>query len=523
MAKSTPHPGEDWDRLERMVLDLQTMSADGFRTGADQIAKGRALLESVENDFQSRGDAAAQVVKDIMGEVQSLRKSTEEADDLAKTIAGLQTQLGERDRELEQQKETILQFEKRVAEQDQAIQASKLRVSDFERHIDETQAFLESERSEKSALQKQIEELQETLNTRNIEIQQGLEQISALKEDLAQNHTELATLRKRMEATEKNKTEAESARESLTARLADITAAKQSADDQIKNLNLEADGLRKEVSKLRENLEKAIGAETRVNELENALKEAAERANALEQQRAERAKEEDGAAAEQLANARKDQEKSKKELRELRAEIKQLKTGQPDAETPRPPAGEPEPSPANEPEAKMVFEEAPAAKASSDPAAPTLSDTEGRRFKLGEILWEMGVITLEQLEDALEEQRLTPQMKLGAILQNKGYASPEAVAQAVALRAGTRYVEVEASAIPPDVAGLIPARVAALHKCVPIRADEETLTLAMANALDIVAIEDVERVSQRRVEPVAATEPVILNAIEQVYEQNITS
>ncbi|HQK77880.1 MAG TPA: type II secretion system protein GspE, partial [Candidatus Hydrogenedentes bacterium] len=59
-----------------------------------------------------------------------------------------------------------------------------------------------------------------------------------------------------------------------------------------------------------------------------------------------------------------------------------------------------------------------------------------------------------------------------------------------------------------------------LHKCIPIRADEDTLTLAMANALDIVAIEDVERVSQRRVEPVVATLPRILELIEQVYERS---
>ena len=160
----------------------------------------------------------------------------------------------------------------------------------------------------------------------------------------------------------------------------------------------------------------------------------------------------------------------------------------------------------------------------SDPApTPTLPEADGRRWKLGEILWEMGVITLEQLEDALEEQRLNPQAKLGAILQERGYASPEAVAQAVALRAQTEYVEVDPQAIAPDVAGLIPARLASLHKCVPIRADEDTVTLAMANALDIVAIEDVERVSQRRVQPVVATEPRILEVIDQVYERSEAS
>ncbi|MEA3364130.1 MAG: hypothetical protein U9Q79_00695, partial [Candidatus Hydrogenedentes bacterium] len=321
----------------------------------------------------------------------------------------------------------------------------------------------------------------------------------------------------------KEKTEAESARDGFKARLVDITAGKQTADGEIRTLKLEADGLRKEVSKLREKLQEATHAQERVTELDKALKEVTAHANALEKERDENTKKKsDGPATEKLTNALKEQEKSKKELRKLRAEVQRRKMEHTETPAPKSVSKEPKISQSKEPEQEIVIEETPA-PASSGPVTPTLSDAEGRRFKLGEILWEMGVITLEQLEDALEEQRLNPQMKIGVILQEKGYASPEAVAQAVALRAGTQYVEVEAKAIEPDVAGLIPGKLAALHKCIPIRADEETVTLAMANALDVIAIEDVERVSQRRVEPVVATEPVILEVIEQIYEQNAAS
>ncbi len=515
MTKATAHTGEGWDRLERLVLDLQSMSADGFRTGTDQIAKARDLLEAVRNDFTTRGESAAQVVKDIMAAVQSLRKATTEAEELQQTIAGLEKQVTERDNAIEAQKEAALQLEKRLSEQDQAIQASKQRVAELERQAREYEASLDSELSQKTDLQHQLDDLENMVNARNVDLEQGSKEVDSLNLSLAEKDKEVAELRKRIESFERGKSDAESARDALKARLVDMTAGKQTVEGEINTLRMEADGLRKDVTKLREKLQKAANTEARVAELENAFKEATDRVGVLEAQLKEETA--DGTKAsvvEQLAKATKEQEASKKELRKLRAEVKHLKTARAETQEPEPEAVAPE-----QVESEITIEEgaAPAAPASS--TAPSLPDVEARRWKLGEILWEMGVITLEQLEDALEVQRQNPQAKIGTILQDKGFASPEAVAQAVALRARTEYVEVDAQSIAPDVASLIPARLAAFHKCIPIRADDETVTLAMANALDIVAIEDVERVSKRRVEPVVATEPRILAVIEQVYER----
>jgi predicted nucleic acid-binding Zn-ribbon protein len=485
-----------------LILDLQNMSADGFRSGAEQITKAHDLLETVRTDFASRGKSAAHAVKQIMGAVQRLRKASTETGALRQTIAGLEEQLGLRVSELSAQKEMSLQFEKRLSEQEHAFQAAKQRVAELERQATEAQHALESERTARAALQQQLDDTENAVNARNVDIAEGRKEVEGLKHGLAEKEQELLHLENRLQTLEKEKNETDVSRSTQRTELDKIQTEldktrveldavrtnKKVSDAEIVSLKEKLENALAETAGLHERLSKASDAAGRAAELEAALNAANERVNTLEA----RLKEEmadvarASSVAEQLAQAAKEQHAPRQELQPQQ-------TGMTGGAAPEKPGA---------------------------PAAPSFPETEGRRWKLGEILWEMGVITLEQLEDALEEQRLNPQAKLGTILEEKGYASPEAVAQAVALRAETAYVEVDAQSIAPDVAGLIPARLASLHKCIPIRADGDTLTLAMANALDIVAIEDVERISQRRVEPVVATLPRILELIDQLYERS---
>ncbi len=502
MGKATSNAVEGWDQLERLILDLQNMSADGFRSGAEQITKVQDLLETVRTDFASRGKSTAHVVKQIMGAIQRLRKTSSETGALRQSIAGLEEQLGLRASELSAQKETSLQFEKRLSEQEHAFHAAKQRVAELKRQAKEAQHALESERSARAALQQQLDDTENTVNARNVDIAEGKRTVEDLNRGLAEKEQELLHLQERLQTLEKEKNETDVSRnaqkneldkiqtelDKTRVELDAVRANKKGSDAEIASLKEKLENALTEAAGLHEKLSQASGAAGRAAEFEAALNAANQRVNALET----RLKEEmadvarASAVAAQLAQAAKEQQASRQEDQS-------------------PQAGMTNGAPVD---------------TSGALAAPSFPETEGRRWKLGEILWEMGVITLEQLEDALEEQRLNPQAKLGTILEEKGYASPEAVAQAVALRAETAYVDVDAQSIAPDVAGLIPARLASLHKCIPIRADGDTLTLAMANALDIVAIEDVERISQRRVEPVAATLPRILELIDLLYERS---
>ncbi len=173
--------------------------------------------------------------------------------------------------------------------------------------------------------------------------------------------------------------------------------------------------------------------------------------------------------------------------------------------------------------ARHMQQPTPDAEADED-AAPSAEqvaleprDPNGQRRRLGKILVEAGVISAEQLQNALEDQAQLPHRRLGVILAAKGYATEELVAQAIAAQKDTPFVQLSGGAIEPDAPALISSRLATHHACIPIAATDTRVTLAMINPLDLIAIDDVELTTNRGVDPVVATPTDIENAIRRFY------
>jgi hypothetical protein len=144
-------------------------------------------------------------------------------------------------------------------------------------------------------------------------------------------------------------------------------------------------------------------------------------------------------------------------------------------------------------------------------------DESGRKRRIGEILRASGHITQEQLMDALKKQQEARRRKLGAILVENGYTSDEAVAETVAVQLGLPYVRLGSQPVSSSIVRLCSRKLARMHRCMPIRATGNELTLAMCDPLDLVAIDDVERVTHLRVNVVVAPTTDIEKAHEQYY------
>ena len=136
-------------------------------------------------------------------------------------------------------------------------------------------------------------------------------------------------------------------------------------------------------------------------------------------------------------------------------------------------------------------------------------DPQGHKRRMGAILLEAGVINEEQLGAALAEQAANPQRRVGAIVVERGFTTEEVVARIVAAQLRLPFVALSAESLDAAAAGRISAHLARLHKAVPIAQGEDTLIVAMANPLDLIAIEDIEIASRTRVEPVVATRSAI--------------
>ncbi len=145
------------------------------------------------------------------------------------------------------------------------------------------------------------------------------------------------------------------------------------------------------------------------------------------------------------------------------------------------------------------------------------NESDMKRLRLGQILETRGIVTRAQLDQALEIKRKAPQKPLGAILVELGATDEVTIGKILASQLNLPYVELDRRAIDPAAATLIPAKLARHHLCIPIAVERGQLVVAMSNPMDLIALEDLELATHRRVDPVIATPSAIESAIAQHY------
>lgn len=136
--------------------------------------------------------------------------------------------------------------------------------------------------------------------------------------------------------------------------------------------------------------------------------------------------------------------------------------------------------------------------------------------KLGDLLVEAGLITKEQLQEALEVQKKDNE-RLGTILVKLGYLTEEEITSFLSKQYGIPAVNLEHFEISEDVIKRIPSDIARKYMLIPITRTGSTLTVAMADPTNIYALDDIKFLTGLNVEPVVASELSIKKAIDKYY------
>ena len=137
--------------------------------------------------------------------------------------------------------------------------------------------------------------------------------------------------------------------------------------------------------------------------------------------------------------------------------------------------------------------------------------------QLGELLIDRGIINKHQLDEALGAQQQRGGL-IGEILVELGFVKEEDIAQALTAQYGFPYLPLANYEINPDIAHIVPVRVARQYMIIPIDKIGNNLTLAMSNPLNIQAIEDVELICGCNVQAFVSTSSDIKSAIEKYYK-----
>ena len=136
--------------------------------------------------------------------------------------------------------------------------------------------------------------------------------------------------------------------------------------------------------------------------------------------------------------------------------------------------------------------------------------------QLGQLLLESGLIRREQLEKALGELKNTGQ-RLGSALIKLGFAEEEEVLKVLAKQLDISYLKLSDIEIDRQIVGMVPVKFATRYKVMPIKISGDTLTVAMADPLDIHTIDDLRLLSGCKIEAVISSEKEITKAIRKYY------
>jgi len=135
---------------------------------------------------------------------------------------------------------------------------------------------------------------------------------------------------------------------------------------------------------------------------------------------------------------------------------------------------------------------------------------------LGQILAERGVITTDQLKEALVAQKRQGGL-IGEIIVSLGFAKEEDIAYCLSLQFGYPYLPLENYQVSEEVISIVPKNVCGHYCLLPIDKIGSTLTLAMANPLNIHAIEDLEDLTHCDIQIFVSTPSDIRSGINRFY------
>lgn len=130
----------------------------------------------------------------------------------------------------------------------------------------------------------------------------------------------------------------------------------------------------------------------------------------------------------------------------------------------------------------------------------------GNKMQLGELLIEREIVTAEQIETALAEQKEKGHRKLlGELLVEMGYCTENQIASALAQCYGVPYAQVGPKICDPKVLEILPRDFLEEHIILPLFKVHDMLTVAVSEPTNVFLLDEIERISGCSVQIVCST------------------
>jgi len=145
-----------------------------------------------------------------------------------------------------------------------------------------------------------------------------------------------------------------------------------------------------------------------------------------------------------------------------------------------------------------------------------LAEATKRAKSLTHVLIEDGLVTQEQLLEALEVKKKTGK-SLARTLIELGFVDESKLTEVIAQHLGLEFVDLANYRVDVTAVALLDEKVASRHLALPIGFDRDTLIVAMADPTNIFALDDVKMYTAHQIRPVVATKQDLEDAIRTYY------
>ena len=473
LAGNTEAAAQYAAELETRAAELQA-ALEAHRLEAREAAARVAQLEPLAENAENAAQRIAELEGRVTGWKSKAESRHQESEEIARRAVALEEEAGRLSQKL-------------AARSTEAEDAAR-RAAELEEQTAQLRAELDGARQQAAEAAERAGELEDAMVNMSAELE--------TRQRAADTATVRVAERERQLAEAVAERDAEAKDREGTTRVA--TKDWETVHIELEEVRSQLSDSRDEITEVRRQLA-AHPPLGQVEELQLLLEEERSRAALLEEQLGRHEPVvEDTAQTEQLTMALRDRDEAHQEIVSLRAEIDMLRRANASLSTPVPVA------PHGPPEA-------------ADEVGLNRLSSEGHKRRMGELLVELGIITLEQLDNALDEQSATPHRRIGTILTERGYTEEEVISQVLAHQLELPFVRLSPDTIEEAAPRMISAELARRHLCIPVSLAPDRVVLAMANPFDLVAADDVQIATTRRTDTVVATPSDVRAAIKRHY------
>ena len=141
--------------------------------------------------------------------------------------------------------------------------------------------------------------------------------------------------------------------------------------------------------------------------------------------------------------------------------------------------------------------------------------------RIGDLLVKTGLVNQEQVQLALEQQKNSGGF-LGSYLVKLGFISEDDLVSTISTQYGVPIVPLDEYSLDAALSQIIPQNLAQKHSLVPLVQKDSTLTVAMVDPSNIVALNDIKFITGLDIQVMVASEREVKTSQEKLYETNVS-